>query len=59
MDSDIEYLLSLAAVRDRANVVFALAEKGKLNHFNYEPKKLDAVADYVSNLISVCHVSIL
>ncbi|RVX66955.1 hypothetical protein B0A52_09079 [Exophiala mesophila] len=52
MDSDIDYLLSLAAVRDRANVVLDLAEKGKLNHFNYEPKNLDVVADYVSNLIT-------
>ncbi|GAB1218615.1 hypothetical protein ATERTT37_007878 [Aspergillus terreus] len=51
MDSKVEQLLSLEAVRARAHTVFRLAQQGKLNHFDYHPEKLDSVADYVMNII--------
>ncbi|EAU32680.1 conserved hypothetical protein [Aspergillus terreus NIH2624] len=51
MDSKVEQLLSLEAVRARAHTVFRFAQQGKLNHFDYHPEKLDEVADYVMNII--------
>ncbi|KAJ1678700.1 hypothetical protein EV182_003525, partial [Spiromyces aspiralis] len=48
----IKYLQSLAAVRDRANQVYNLAIKGELQHFDFDPSKLEDVADYVLALIN-------
>ncbi|OJJ96277.1 hypothetical protein ASPACDRAFT_125844 [Aspergillus aculeatus ATCC 16872] len=52
MDSDIQQLLGLEAVRDRARVVLSLAEQGKLHHYDYHPDRLDATVDYVINIIT-------
>ncbi|OAR05655.1 hypothetical protein LLEC1_04912 [Akanthomyces lecanii] len=46
MPSDIDYLLSLSAVRDRAERVFKAAEKDQLHHFFYHANRLPAVASY-------------
>lgn len=55
MDSSIQQLLGLEAVRDRARVVLSLAEQGKLHHYDYHPDRLDATVDYVVNIITVRH----
>ncbi|EEA22010.1 hypothetical protein TMatcc_008565 [Talaromyces marneffei ATCC 18224] len=51
MDPEIEYILSLKAVREQAHKVLELAEQGKLTHFNYHHEKLSVAADYVIELI--------
>lgn len=53
MDSEIEYILSLKAVREKAHKVFELAEQGKLTHFSYDHEKLSVAADYVIEIIRV------
>lgn len=53
MDPEIEYILSLKAVREQAHKVLELAEQGKLTHFNYHHEKLSVAADYVIELIQV------
>ena len=54
MNSDIQYLLSLQAVRDRSHKVFDAAKRGALNHFEFHPEKLPIATDYIVNVISVC-----
>ena len=53
MDSSTRHLLRLEAVRERANIVFRLAEQGKLHHYDYHPERLDATVDYVAGIIQV------
>lgn len=53
MDSNTRHLLRLEAVRERANIVFRLAEQGKLHHYDYHPERLDATVDYVAGIIQV------
>ncbi|KAH8900861.1 hypothetical protein GQ53DRAFT_708734 [Thozetella sp. PMI_491] len=52
MSSEIDYLLSLQAVRERSARVFKFAEQGALNHFHYDPNRLQDVADFVVRVIS-------
>lgn len=54
MTPDIEYLLSLEAVRERSRTVFEAAKKDELSHFDYHPDRLPQAAAY---LTSVIHVS--
>jgi hypothetical protein len=54
MDSDVKYLLSLNAVRDRAKIVGEAAAAGKLTHFNVYEERLGDVADFVVSVIKVC-----
>ncbi|RAK95635.1 URC4/urg3 family protein [Aspergillus ibericus CBS 121593] len=51
MDPNIQQLLGLQAVRDRARTVLSLAEQGKLHHYDYHPERLDATVDYVVGII--------
>ncbi|PLN86117.1 DUF1688-domain-containing protein [Aspergillus taichungensis] len=51
LDPKIEYLLSLKAVREKAHIVFKLAEQGKLHHFDYHADRLDEAAKYVMDII--------
>ncbi|KAM5349775.1 hypothetical protein ACJ41O_006280 [Fusarium nematophilum] len=51
MASDRDYLLSLQAVRANAERVLAAANKGQLNHFNYDPSRMDSVSEFVINVI--------
>lgn len=55
MTPDIEYLLSLEAVRERAQIVFAAAQKNELSHFTYHADKLPEAATYVTSVINVSH----
>lgn len=57
MDSGINYILSLKAVREQAHKVLELAEQGKLTHFNYDRAKLGVAADYVIGIIQVKSLS--
>lgn len=53
MNSDVNYLLSLGAIRDRAQIVWQAAETGELSHFNFHEDKLSDVADFVISVIQV------
>lgn len=55
MTPDTEYLLSLEAVRERAQIVFAAAQKNELSHFTYHADKLAEAAAYVTSVINVSH----
>jgi hypothetical protein len=46
----VDYLLSPAAIRDRAKAVFDFTEQGK-GLFSYHPQKLKSTVDYVLNVI--------
>ncbi|KAH3633883.1 hypothetical protein KXW27_000331 [Aspergillus fumigatus] len=51
MDREIQYVLGLKAVRERAHRVLQLAEEGRLNHFEYHPDRLQDAVQYVINII--------
>ncbi|KAI1849766.1 hypothetical protein JX266_004715 [Neoarthrinium moseri] len=51
-NSDIAYLLSLQAVRERAQLVLQAAKEGSLNSFEYHEDRLPAVADFVIGIIN-------
>jgi hypothetical protein len=51
--SDIAHLLTLRAVRERAELVFQAAKEGSLNSFEYDAQRMPAVAEYVIGIISV------
>jgi hypothetical protein len=53
MNSDVKYLLSLRAIRERAQLVWRAAEAGELAHFNVHRDKLEDVADFVVSVIKV------
>ncbi len=53
MESQIKYLLSLRAIRDRANVVAEVAKAGNLSHFELREDKLDDAVDFVALVIKV------
>jgi hypothetical protein len=59
MTPDIEYLLSLEAVRERAQIVFAAAKRDELSHFTYHASKLPEAAAFVTSVINVSHHSSL
>ncbi|KAK3357087.1 hypothetical protein B0T25DRAFT_589467 [Lasiosphaeria hispida] len=51
MDPNVKYLLSLRAIRDRANVVGEIAKAGNLAHFELREDKLDDVVNFVASVI--------
>ncbi|KAL2164657.1 hypothetical protein VTH06DRAFT_3874 [Thermothelomyces fergusii] len=51
MDPNVQYLLSLRAIRERANAVGEIAKDGKLAHFELREDKLDDVVDFVASVI--------
>lgn len=53
MVSSVKYLLSLAAIRERAAIVGKAAKEGHLNNFDVDESKLQTVADYVTDTIKV------
>lgn len=53
MDPHVKYLLSLRAIRERAQVVWQAAEAGELSHFDLHKDKLGDVADFVISVIQV------
>lgn len=54
MDDKVKYLLSLSAVRERAQIVGEAAEAGKLSHFDVHEERLDEAAEFVTSVIKVC-----
>ena len=54
MESNVKYLLSLRAIRERAKIVGHAAQAGKLNHFDLNEERMDDVADFVTSVIQVC-----
>jgi hypothetical protein len=49
----ITYLRSTQAIRDRCGQIFALAEADRLDHLRLDLGKIDAVADYVLEVMQV------
>ncbi|KAK4934627.1 hypothetical protein LTR10_024158 [Elasticomyces elasticus] len=50
--AEVNYLLSLEAVRERANGVFDIAQLGGLKHFHYRPECIPEFAEAVAQTIS-------
>lgn len=48
--AQIDYLLSPKAIRDKANQIFELTQKGQ-THFTYHPEKLNPTVDFVLQVI--------
>lgn len=53
MIPEVKYLLSLGAIRERAQIVWQAAEAGELAHFDFHADKLDDVADFIISVIQV------
>lgn len=53
MEKDISYLLSLQAVRQRAQLVFEAAQQGSLHSFEYDTTRLPDAAKFVISVIEV------
>lgn len=53
MESQVKYILSLAAIRERAKLVENAAQVGQLNHFNFHRTQMNDVADFVTSIIKV------
>lgn len=53
MEPQVQYLLSLRSIRERAKIVEDVANSGKLTHFDLHGDKLDDVADFVTSIIKV------
>lgn len=51
MASDIKYLTSLDAVRERCTQVLQLGKQGQLEHFDVHMDKLSEVVQFVQDLI--------
>ncbi|KAH8201495.1 hypothetical protein TruAng_004343 [Truncatella angustata] len=49
--SEINYLLSLQAVRERSQLVFQAAKEGSLDSFDYDEQRMSEVAKFVINII--------
>lgn len=53
IEQTIEYLRTLPAIRERCSKVFALAQQGQLEYFDYHPEREVAVIDFCSTIIQV------
>lgn len=53
MNSQVKYLLSLRAVRERSKIIGDVAKSGNLSHFDLREDKLDDVVDFVASIIKV------
>jgi hypothetical protein len=51
--SDIEYLKSLRAVRERSRIALEAARNGGLNNFVYDESRMKETAEFVTSVISV------
>ena len=49
----VTYLRSLNAIRDRCAQVFQLAEKAKLDHWDFHPENLRVLVDFCAGIIQV------
>ncbi|KAJ6134457.1 hypothetical protein N7523_000779 [Penicillium sp. IBT 18751x] len=50
--TDIEYLKSLQAVRERSRLVLGAAEKDELTHFTYDASLMPKAAEFVAGIIN-------
>ncbi|CCD99340.1 URC4/urg3 family protein [Bradyrhizobium sp. STM 3809] len=55
--TDVSYLLSARAVRERAHQLLALGLDGRLPHFRIDLAKLDAIADLVRDVTNTAYPS--
>ncbi|KAI9639939.1 hypothetical protein NHQ30_011669 [Ciborinia camelliae] len=53
MNWQIKYLISLRAIRERANIVGNATKSGNLSHFELREDKLDDVVDLEASIIKV------
>lgn len=53
MDPEVQYLLSLRAVRERAKLVGDASKSGKLSHFDLHEDRMENVVDFVTSVIKV------
>jgi len=53
MSSQVDYLLSLGAIRDRSQIVWQAAQTGNLSNFDFHEDRLGDVADFVTSVIKV------
>lgn len=53
MDPEVKYLLSLRAIRERANIVGDAAQARKLTHFDFHEERMGDVAEFVTSVIQV------
>ena len=53
MGSEVQYLLSLQAVRERSELVWQAARSGDLSHFDFHEDRLGEAADFVVGVIKV------
>lgn len=53
LQSKVEYLRTLPAIRERCGRVHDLAKQGKLQYFDYHPEQEDAAAEYCLQIIKV------
>ncbi|KAM0544218.1 hypothetical protein ACHAPJ_011907 [Fusarium lateritium] len=51
MTSQVQYILSLRAIRERAELVGEAAKSGQLSHFHVHEEKLDDVVEFVASVI--------
>ncbi|KAF3903395.1 hypothetical protein ABW20_dc0110293 [Dactylellina cionopaga] len=49
--SDVKYLLSLGAIRERSQIVWGAAKAGKLTHFDFHQDRLEDVVKFVTSVI--------
>jgi hypothetical protein len=49
-----EYLQTLPSIRERCGRVYALAQQGKLEYFDYRQEREAAVVEYCAKIIQVC-----
>lgn len=53
LESDIQYLKSLRAVRERSRIVLEAARNGGLNNFELDELRMKETAEFVAGVISV------
>ena len=59
MSSQVEYLLSLGAIRDQSKIISEVAHAGKLSHFDFHRGRMEDVADFTLSVIKASDLSIM
>ena len=57
-DQAIAWLRTTDAIRERAGLILAAAERGELEHFALDPERLDTTVDYVIDVIHASYPSL-
>lgn len=53
VEATVAYLRTLPSIRERCSRVHALAQEGKLEYFDYHPKKEEDVVKFCAGIIEV------